>query len=363
MTEFEDVIAEALRDEANRIEISLRHADQIFNAAQEQPVVVSRRERLLHRYGATRSFAGAALTLALVALVVVPLTAHENPNTQSALQNSGSALRIPLSTFGWSTYQGSQAAISDRKVITSGLALSHHGISSLIGASSLLRIEQTGSLSLFVTGTKFSSTMDSLEAFAVGLGGVVSNSQSNISHRAHGAGSSGYVVLNVPASRFRLLINEIRGLGRATSLQTIATDVTGQYTDIAARLHAAQISRAQYLTIMAQAHTIGAILSVQGQIDSIQSRIEQLQGQLSVLSHETTFSTLTVQVSTPGSNTAQTHTRTGFSKAWHDAISGFLAGFEWVIRVAGPLAFLVVLLGALALVVRASRRVQWRRRV
>lgn len=366
MTEFEDVISEALHEEANRIEISRRHAERIFDAALVQPSTTSRHERLVHRYGAARTLVGSALSVALVALVVVPLTAHESTSAQSALRPPGQY----HTTFGG--YDGA------RQTPLMGAIGSSHGVAGLkstaLGAaagrpifaasnsSSLLRIEQTGSLFLFVSGSKFVSTMDELRAFATAAGGVVSNSQTSISHRHHGEGSSGYLVLAVPATRFNLLINEVRGLGRATSLQTSATDVTGQYSDLSARIHAAQVSRTQYLAIMSQAHTIGAILAVQSQIDAIQSQIDRLQGQLNVINHETTFSTLTVDVSTPGSHVVTTHARTGFSKAWHDAIAGFLSGFQWVVRVAGPLAFVAILLSALVLLVRSARRVTWRQR-
>ncbi len=371
MTEFEDVIAEALRDEASRVEISSRHAERIFVAAGELAPSPSRRERLLHRYGAARTLSAAVLSLALLAVVVVPLTAHENVNTSAT---NRLANRSSLSSPGEKSIAG---AGSSPQVLGSyrGVMGAHQTVYSSNGlfataqrvqfgsASSLLRIEQVGSVFLFVQGPKFSSTIDELAAFATSAGGIVSSSQTSISHQRHGAGSSGFVVLQVPAARFNFLINEVRGLGRATSLQTSATDVTGQYTDLAARIHAAQVSRSQYLTIMAQAHTIGAILSVQSQIDAIQSQIDRLQGELNVLSHETTFSTLTVNVSTPGSHrVVAPATRTGFSKAWHDAISGFLSGFQWVLRVAGPLAFVAVLLAAFALLYRTTRRLSWRQR-
>ena len=83
-------------------------------------------------------------------------------------------------------------------------------------------------------------------------------------------------------------------------MSTTSTDVTAQYVDLQARINALEASRQQYLTIMAQASSIGDILAVQSQLDTLQSQIEQLQGQLNLLSDETTYATLTVSLSEAG---------------------------------------------------------------
>jgi hypothetical protein len=97
-------------------------------------------------------------------------------------------------------------------------------------------------------------------------------------------------------------------------------------------------------------------LAVQGQLDALQSQIEQYQGQLNVLSHETTFATLTVMLVQKGQPAPVTHHRSGLAKAWHDAASGFVAGIEWLIRLSGPALFAVLLLGVLL----AGGRLVWR---
>jgi phosphoglycerol transferase MdoB-like AlkP superfamily enzyme len=107
---------------------------------------------------------------------------------------------------------------------------------------------------------------------------------------------------------------------------------------------------------MTKATSISDILAVQGQLNTLQSQIEQLQGQLNVLNHETTFSSLTVALTEAGHSLNAPHQRSGLEKAWHDAVSGFVAGFEWLIRISGPALFVVLLLG----LVLALGRVGWR---
>jgi hypothetical protein len=367
MTEFDDLLRDALRREASTIEVSRRHAERILDRAAELPGVNSRREKLYVRYGRSRTLVGATFALLLLAAVVGPLTAHESGSTNVSTASGTNLALSGISSDQKSAYlaptlgSGAQEVqgLAFQTVRLSATAASSHGVPAGSSHNSFLKIEQDGTVNLVVAGERLPAVVDRLGAIAIGLGGVVSNSQSSISRRDHGANSSGYVVLEVPAAKFTNLISQVRELGRATSVQTSATDVTSQYSDLAARIHANEVSRTQYLTIMAQAHTIGAILSVQNQIDAIQTRIDQLQGQLNVLSHEVTFSTLTVYVGTPTHQVIHVSAaRTGFSKAWHDAISGFLVGFQWVLRVLGPLAFVAVLLGALALIVRFARRVR-----
>jgi len=54
------------------------------------------------------------------------------------------------------------------------------------------------------------------------------------------------------------------------------------------------------------------------------------------------------------------HHRSGIDKAWDDSIGGFVGGFEWVVRAAGPALFILISLAALSLlgrwVWRSARR-------
>jgi len=215
------------------------------------------------------------------------------------------------------------------------------------------RIEQTGSLTLTVGRGKLSRTVTQLTALAVSDGGFVANSQTQ-----SGAGPSGSVTLQVPVNSFATVLARAQALGRASDLTTKATDVTGQYVDLQSRITALQASRQQYLTILAKATSVGDVLAVQEQIDSIQSQIEQLQGQLQLLTSQTSYSKLTVTVSestpTPPPSPLP---ESGLVRAWHASVGGFVTGVEGVIRIAGPLLFALLLLGA----VLAGGRGLWRR--
>jgi hypothetical protein len=114
---------------------------------------------------------------------------------------------------------------------------------------------------------------------------------------------------------------------------------------------------------MTRTNSINGILAVQSQLNSIQSQIEQLQGQLNLLNSETTYSTLSVALTQSGAvHVAPSHPRTGFKKAWHDSITGFVSGFEWLLAHRRSAAVRPHPLGALAFLGRAAWRTGQRRR-
>jgi Domain of unknown function (DUF4349) len=219
------------------------------------------------------------------------------------------------------------------------------------------KIEQTGSLGLKVRRGDLGRTVTQLSNLAIAYGGFVANSQTQ-SGASSGGAPSGNVTLQVPVNDFATVLKRAQALGKTSDLTTKATDVTGQYVDLQARIAALEATRQQYLTILAKATTVGDILSVQEELDTVQTQIEQLQGQLQLLTSQTSYSTLTVTVSegTPAPQPAALP-ESGLVRAWHASIGGFVAGVEGLIRVAGPLLFALLLLG----VVLVGGRTLWRR--
>jgi hypothetical protein len=219
------------------------------------------------------------------------------------------------------------------------------------------KVESNGSINLTIGDGKLQSVLAKLTDLAVGAGGFVANTQAQVGAGGSVTPSSGTIVLRVPEPSFATIVSQVQQTGHATSVTTTSTDVTGQYVDLQARITALQASRQQYLTIMAQATSIGDILAVQSQLDTLQSQIEQLQGQLSVLNDETTYGTLTVSLVEAGQRPIPpVPARTGLDKAWHDGIGGFVSGFEWLLRIAGTTLFVLLCLAALVVLGRWAWR-------
>jgi Domain of unknown function (DUF4349) len=219
------------------------------------------------------------------------------------------------------------------------------------------KVVTTGSVDLTIGNGSIQSVVTRLTTIVTGDGGFVAKSQVQVGSPVTGTSSSGTVVLQVPQASYGTLVTQVQGIAKVESSTSTSTDVTGQYVDLQSRITALQASRQQYLTILSRATSIGDILAVQSQLDSLQSQIEQLQGQLDVLNSQTTYGTLTVSLAEAGHHPPPApQPRSGLSAAWHDSVSGFVSGFEWLIRIAGPILFVVLFVLALA----AAGRVAWR---
>jgi len=229
------------------------------------------------------------------------------------------------------------------------------------GAGVSPEIEETGQVALGVGSGRLGVVLTQLTNIAVARGGFVASTQT----QAGGGGSgvpSGSITLEVPEASFAMTVTQAQTMGKVTSLSTRGTDVTGQYIDLQARIAALEASRQQYLTILAKATTIGDILAVQSQLDTLQSELEQLQGQLQVLTSLTTYATLVVSVTeaTSGHHVV-TGAPSGLARAWHQTVSGFVDGFEDLVRVAGPALFALLCVAGAALVGRMAWRAGRRR--
>jgi len=207
------------------------------------------------------------------------------------------------------------------------------------------KVVKTGSVQLEVSRKAVGPTMSRLTSLATGLGGYVADART-----AEGADDpTGSVTLRVPAATFDDLLTQVRGLGEVRSSTTHGQDVTGQYSDIQARLTALNATRDQLLTILQKATAIGDVLAVQDRINGVQTQIEQLQGQQKMLDDQTSFASLSVDVAQPGATHGPPDKPSGLSKAWEDARHGFTSGVEDILAASGTA--LVILLALAALVV------------
>ena len=225
------------------------------------------------------------------------------------------------------------------------------------------RVIKTGALSLVVPKARLAVTVNEVTDLASGLGGYVSDTKTTEGADVPAAD----LTLRVPAGQFETLLGRARALGKPTSLTTSGQDVTAQYVDLAARLHALEATRDQFLQILAKATQIGDILNVENQLMSVQTQIEELQGQQRVLDDQTTYGTLTVHLSEVGSpiepiSIGPLHGPSGWTTAWRHARHSFAHGIQSVVAASGGIAIFVLSVAVLALVVRvvwtlARRRV------
>lgn len=374
----------SLREAAARVDLPTDGPERILEAARAGPAGRHRSTALssLPRPSMPRGLRGraalvAAALVAVVGGVALVESTGGSPQVQTAARpatvlpspHSGVSAAPPVvgQLPGSSASQGSSAPATSGSSGSSGSGsvsvtpdTSPPPLpSGVVGQSP--KVETTGSVNLSIASGSLDAVVSHLTDLTTGAGGFVARSQLQLG--APGAGSSyGQLVLQVPQAQFGSLLDQVQKAAKVTSVSSTSTDVTGQYVDLQARITALDASRQQYLTILAKATSIGDILSVQSQLDTIQSQIEELQGELNLLDSQTTYATLTVSLSESGKPPPPPPgPRSGLSAAWSSAVGGFVAGVEWLIRIAGRTLFVLLLALALALLGRLAWR-EYRRR-
>jgi hypothetical protein len=217
------------------------------------------------------------------------------------------------------------------------------------------RVIKTGSLSLVVPKGRLSLTVNEVTDLTAGLGGYVSETKT-----AEGGNvPTADLTLRVPGGQFETLLGRARTFGKPTSLTTSGQDVTAQYVDLAARLHALEATRDQFLQILAKASQIGDILNVENQLTSVQTQIEELQGQQRVLDDQTTYGTLTVHLGEQGTqiepiSIGPLKGPSGWATAWRHARHSFAHGIQSVVAASGGIAIFILTVALLAFLARLA---------
>lgn len=203
------------------------------------------------------------------------------------------------------------------------------------------KVVRTGSIEVAVGRGKFTEAGNRLRTLATGVGGFVSASQTT----SLGRDPAGTITLRVPARSFDRVLANVAELGTVRSSSTDSQDVTGEYSDVTARIRALEAERDQIGLVLAKAQSIPDILSVRDRLSAVQGELEQLQGRQQVLDDQTTLSTITVALSEKGSKVAiplSGPDRRGLAKVWHDSLDragdgaksialGFAAMVPWLL--------------------------------
>jgi uncharacterized protein DUF4349 len=264
------------------------------------------------------------------------------PSGAESSANGGVAFTVggmgnaPQGTGGRGAVGGATAAIAPATTLAAGP-----------------RIVKNGSIDVEVRKNRFGSSFARLTTIATNLGGFVSSSKTFESADV----PNGTVTLRVPSDRFDELVRQVRGLGTVRAVSSSGEDVTAKFTDLRARLKALEAQRDQYLALLTKATSISDTLAVRDRLSQVQVEIEQLQGQLKLLDDQTSFATLAVNIAEPGHLVAEPEReRSGWSKAGHDAVDGFVRGAQAIVAHSGATLLVLVCGAALAVLGRFGWR-------
>ena len=180
----------------------------------------------------------------------------------------------------------------------------------------------TGSLDLQVAD--MAGALSAINGRMAGLGAWLASSQIEAAWAS--------LVIRVPAERYDQLVSQLGGSGRIIRSSTQAEDVTDQWFDLDNRLRSKRILQERYLTYLRQAKNVEDLMAIERQVNELTAEIEQLEGGFKRLGDQVAYSTLTVNLSLPGSTD-----RTGYDLG--GALSDFLMNVRDFFQ-----AFLVIVL-------------------
>ena len=143
--------------------------------------------------------------------------------------------------------------------------------------------------------------------------------------------------LKIPVASYPVTLGQLASrLGTQLSLQQQAQDVTQQVADVNSQVTSDEAAIAQLRALLSHAGSVGDLLSVQNQINGEESSLESMQAQQRVLSHETSYATVTLTLLGPKAKPLVQR-----PKAPPTLAGGFSAGWRALrITVSWTLAFL-----------------------
>jgi len=127
--------------------------------------------------------------------------------------------------------------------------------------------------------------IDTVAALAKAKGGSISNRRNS------------FISLQIPVAEFRNFFNQILGLGRVTSKNISASDITEAYADNAARLSIAENTLARLQQLLAAAKTEQEKIALLKEIQRVSEQIEQRKLEEKELLRQAAFSTINLWVS------------------------------------------------------------------
>jgi hypothetical protein len=152
------------------------------------------------------------------------------------------------------------------------------------------------------------ASVQQVQAIATGAGGFVSASSVFVDQPANPSEDavserrtqSATVTIRVPSSVYDSVMSQLREIAdEVRSESSTTSDVTEEFTDLAARLRNLEATEARYLELLGRAETIEEILTVQDRINSVRLETETVQGRINVLNDLSDLATIVVQLQPP----------------------------------------------------------------
>ncbi|WP_155855372.1 DUF4349 domain-containing protein [Actinotalea ferrariae] len=190
---------------------------------------------------------------------------------------------------------------------------------------------------------------------------LVEHAGGRVAERVENAGSgvdgvqdaSASLVVRVPATEVSRVLEQLRAFGDVRSVQLTSTDVTGDVTDLDARVRALETSVGRLEALLAQATTTQAVIEAEQTLTDRQEQLEQLLSQRALLADRVEMATFRLEMWTADAApaVAQTGFWGGVSTGWESLVTAV----GTVLLVVGVLLPWAIALGVVALLAIALR--------
>jgi ABC-type Fe3+-hydroxamate transport system substrate-binding protein len=275
--------------------------------------------------------------LVILAILVAAAACGGSGSTASS-NTSGSTAPQPYGASGG----GTPSKISGQPADTA-----NPPINTVVPAIQGPQVIRQAQLTIDVSSGSFDSKLASIRALVQLELGFISGTDAQASPaNPNDQIRSGVITFMVPAAKFDETIDQLTRLGKVQNEHISGNDVSAQYVDLQARLANEEAQRNAMLALLGKAQSVADIIAVQTQLGQITQQIEQLKGQISYIDHNTTYSTVSVNITEAGAPAqAQPVDSWGFASALKDAAHNFVTTINYVITGLGAIGPIVIVLG------------------
>jgi len=185
---------------------------------------------------------------------------------------------------------------------------------------------------------------------AASLDGVVAQEDTALSDSAE---PRSWLVVRVPADALDTALVRLAELGDVVQQGGSTDDVTGQVVDLQARIESQQASVERVRALLAEAESLGDVVTIEAELTRRQADLEALQAQAALLADQVALATVTVTLIEPSTSTG------GFGDGLRAGWDAFVRSAQTLATGLGAilpfLAVLAVILLPIAVLVRRRR--------
>lgn len=201
---------------------------------------------------------------------------------------------------------------------------------------------------LYIRVKNFNQAVSAFQDTIASLGGYVI--ESNTYSSEDEMPKEGSLTVKVPEDKFQSFLKTVgKGSVKVNQQTVTGQDVTEEYVDLESRLKAKKAVEERLLSFMKNAQKTEDLLKISSDLSAVQEEMEQITGRINYLKNQTSFATVTMQISedkisVPGLENEELNTWEKTKKQFMESLNALLAaGSALIVFTAGNLPVLLVL--------------------